>query len=296
MQVVVYGRIYKEIDSEYVQKLFDILAERNINTYVYRPYLEQLHGHINFPRDVGVFEGYVDFKMYKFDFVITLGGDGTILNATTLIRDSNVPILGINLGRLGFLASIEKTSIASAIDLAMRGMYSIDKRRLLYLESSQPLFGEIPFALNDCTILKRDTSSMITIHTFINGAYLNSYWADGIVIATPTGSTGYSLSCGGPIIFPNSGNFVITPVAPHNLNVRPIVISDDSVISFEIEGRAENFLCTLDSRFETITALDELAVRKNDFTINLVQVEDNTFLTTIREKLTWGTDKRNVRR
>jgi len=197
------------------------------------------------------------------------------------------------LGRLGFLASIEKEKIREAISLLKAGRYSLSERTLLHLESNHPLFGDIPFALNDCTLLKRDTSSMIVIHTFINGAYLNSYWADGLIISTPTGSTGYSLSCGGPIIFPNSGNFVITPVAPHNLNVRPIVISDSSVISFEVEGRAENFLCTLDARFETITSEFQLAVRKCDFDIKLIQLHGWSFMHTIREKLMWGTDTRN---
>lgn len=293
MQVVVYSKVLKEKDIPHIQHLFDALHEEGIHAYVYAPYLEQLKGEIRLPAQVGTFGGYLDFTNHKFDFFITLGGDGTILAATTHIRDSQVPILGINLGRLGFLASIEKKRIHDAIKLLKRGMYSIQERSMLYLESNLPIFGEIRFALNDMTLLKRDTSSMITIHTFINGAYLNSYWADGIIVATPTGSTGYSLSCGGPIIFPNSGNFVITPVAPHNLNVRPIVISEDSVISFEIEGRAENFLCTLDSRFETITAAHQLAVRKNDFSIRLVQLHDVSFMDTIRQKLAWGSDKRN---
>lgn len=293
MQVVVYSKILKEKDIPFVQALFDALHQEEVTAYVYGPYLEQLKDKVNFRRDVGVFEGYLDFSIKRFDFFITLGGDGTILGAITHIRDQQVPILGINLGRLGFLASIEKRRISEAISLIKRGTYSIDERNLLYLESNLPIFGEIRFALNDCTLLKRDTSSMITIHTFINGAYLNSYWADGIIVATPTGSTGYSLSCGGPIIFPNSGNFVITPVAPHNLNVRPIVISDKEVISFEIEGRAENFLCTLDSRFETISSGHQLAVRRNDFTIRLVQLLDIGFLETIRSKLTWGIDSRN---
>ena len=293
MQVVVYSRILKEKDIPHVQNLFDALHNEGINAYVYAPYLEQIKDRIKFKSDIGAFEGYVDFAVKKIDFIITLGGDGTILAATTLIRGSNVPILGINLGRLGFLASIEKKRIHQTIALLKRGIYSFDERKMLYLESNLPLFGGLCFALNDCTILKRDTSSMITIHTYINGAYLNSYWADGIIIATPTGSTGYSLSCGGPVIFPNSGNFVITPVAPHNLNVRPIVISDDSVVSFEIEGRAENFLCTLDSRFETITSGHQLAVRKNDFNIRLVQLQEAGFMDTLREKLTWGNDPRN---
>lgn len=293
MQVVVYGRQLKEKDIPYVQELFDILSDKKINTYVYKGYLDTFDERIQFKKSVGLFEGYLDFKTRKFDALISLGGDGTILNATTLVRDTGVPILGINLGRLGFLASIEKARIKEAIDLLEQGRYNFDERTMLYLESNIPIFGETRFALNDCTLLKRDTSSMITIHTFINGAYLTSYWADGIIIATPTGSTGYSLSCGGPIIFPNSGNFVITPVAPHNLNVRPIVISDSSVISFEIEGRAENFLCTLDSRFETISSEHQLAVRKCDYNIRLVQLQKTTFLETMREKLTWGQDTRN---
>lgn len=293
MQIVVYGRIGKKKDFPFIQSFFDILAEEGINAYVNKNYLESLEGNIVFKNDVGVFEGYLDFKTRNFDYVITLGGDGTILNAVAEVRDADVPILGINLGRLGFLASIEKEKIKEAIGLLKTGRYSLSERTLLHLESNHPMFGEIPFAMNDCTLLKRDTSSMIVIHTYINGAYLNSYWADGLIVSTPTGSTGYSLSCGGPIIFPNSGNFVITPVAPHNLNVRPIVISDSSVISFEVEGRAENFLCTLDARFETITSDFQLAVRKCDFSVKLIQLHGWSFMHTIREKLMWGNDTRN---
>ncbi len=293
MQIVVYGRIGKKKDFPIIQSFFDILTEEGISAYVNKNYLESLKGNINFKSDVGIFEGYLDFKTRNFDYIITLGGDGTILNAVAEVRDADVPILGINLGRLGFLASIEKEKIREAIGLLKSGRYSLSERTLLQLESNHPMFGDIPFALNDITLLKRDTSSMIVIHTFINGAYLNSYWADGLIVSTPTGSTGYSLSCGGPIIFPNSGNFVITPVAPHNLNVRPIVISDSSVISFEVEGRAENFLCTLDARFETITSEFQLAVRKCDFDIKLIQLHGWSFMHTIREKLMWGTDTRN---
>ena len=293
MQVVVYSRVAKEEDLPTIQTLFDALHNEDVSIYVYAPYLEQIKDKVTFKGPVGIFESYMDFSVKKIDFIITLGGDGTILAAVTLIRDSGVPILGINLGRLGFLASVEKKKIASSINYLKRGIYAVEERRMLYLESNLPVFGELCFALNDCTLLKRDTSSMITIHTYINGAYFNSYWADGIIISTPTGSTGYSLSCGGPVIFPNSGNFVLTPVAPHNLNVRPIVISDDSIISFEVEGRAENFLCTLDSRFEPISAAHQLAVRKNDFTTKLVQLGEIGFLETLREKLTWGIDSRN---
>lgn len=293
MQVLIYGSVAKKQDIPYIQCLFDILHEQNINAYVYKPYFAQIQTQLNFSRDVGIFEHYHDFKSHKIDFVITLGGDGTILNAATLIRDAAVPILGINLGRLGYLADVEKILQKEAISCLINGQYRIESRSMLYLESNQTLFGETPFALNDFTILKRDTSSMITIHTYVNGEYLNSYWADGLIIATPTGSTGYSLSCGGPIIFSNSENFVITPVAPHNLSVRPVVLPDSSVITFEIEGRTDNFLCTLDSRFETITSEFQIAVRKCEFPLLLVQLKGQTFLKTLRKKLAWGADNRN---
>lgn len=293
MQVVIYSQLLKEKDIPHVQELFDLLAEENFSTYVYGPYLEELRPHINFKKDVGQIEGHLDFKIKRFDMIITLGGDGTILKAATLVRDYGIPILGINLGRLGFLARVEKTKLKEALHMLALGRFTTETRGMLYLESNLPIFDETPFALNDLTLLKRDTSSMITIHTFVNGAYLNSYWADGIIVATPTGSTGYSLSCGGPIVFPGSGNFVVTPVAPHNLNVRPIVLSDDSVISFEVEGRAENFLCTLDSRFETITSVHSLAVRKNKFGIQLVKLPGISFMDTLRSKLNWGEDRRN---
>ena len=293
MQVVIYSQMFKDTDREPVQELFDLLAAENFTTYIYGPYLEQIRPHIHFTREVGVFESHLDFLIKKFDLFITLGGDGTILSAVLAIRGYPIPILGINLGRLGFLARVEKSKMQEAMRLLARSRYETERRDMLYLESNLPLFGDTPYALNDFTLLKRDTSSMITIHTYINGAYLNSYWADGIIVATPTGSTGYSLSCGGPIIFPGSGNFVVTPVAPHNLNVRPIVISDDAVISFQIEGRADNFLSTLDSRFETVTAVHELAVRKNDFGIELVKLPEITFMDTLRGKLNWGEDRRN---
>ena len=293
MQVVVFGKQYKDRDLPFIQALFDSLYAEGVTTYVFAPYLRDLEGRVRFAGPYAAFDGYRDFFVHRIDFVIVLGGDGTMLNAVTLVRNAGVPMLGINLGRLGFLASIEKHHIEQAIQKLVQGHYTVNERTMLYLESSPALFGEIPFALNDCTLLKRDTSSMITIHTFLNGDYLNSYWADGIIISTPTGSTAYSLSCGGPIVLPNSGNFVITPVAPHNLNLRPIVLSDQSIISFEIEGRAENFICTLDSRFELISAHHQLAVRRNDFFIRLVQLQDASFLETLREKLTWGTDLRN---
>ena len=293
MQVAVYSQILKTEDEPFVQQLFDTLYRHGIAAYLYAPYLTSTQGRISFKTNIGTFESHTDFKMREFDYLITLGGDGTMLSSVTFLRDSGVPILGINLGRLGFMATVGKTHIDEAIDQLVKGQFYIANRRTLHLESDPPLFGDMPFALNDFTILKRDTSSMISIHCFINGSYMNTYWADGIILATPTGSTGYSLSCGGPIVFPDSNNFILTPVAPHNLNVRPLVLSDSSVIAFEVEGRAENFLCTLDSRFEVITTDHQIAIRRGDFNIKLVHLKDEGFLNTIRNKLTWGADLRN---
>ncbi len=293
MQVVIYSRRLKEKDIPFVQILFDELSAMNINAFVYTPYKKQLHGNIQFKNDIGDFDGYMDFKVKKINVLITLGGDGTMMDATTIVRDSKVPIIGLNLGRLGFLASIEKQRIKEVVQLLKAGRYAIMERQMIKLDSNYPLFGEIPFALNEFTLLKRDTSSMISIHTYVNGAYLNTFWADGLILATPTGSTAYSLSCGGPIVFPGSGNFVITAVAPHNLNVRPIVLPDSSIVTFEVEGRAENFLCTLDSRTETITAAYKLAISKNDFPINLIQLQGARFVKTLRSKMGWGIDSRN---
>ena len=293
MKIAIYSRFLKKEHISFVQILIDLLCQREAELYVYEEYFKSFENKLRTPRNLHFFCDYEDFKSQNIDFVITLGGDGTILDAVTIVRDTGVPIMGINLGRLGFLAMIEKNQIEIAIDVLYSDSYALDNRTLLYLESSDPIFGDKNFALNDFTILKRDTSSMVIIHTYVNGEFLNSYWADGIIVATPTGSTGYSLSCGGPIIFPKSGNIIITPVAPHNLNVRPIVLSDDSIISFEVEGRAKNFLCTLDSRYETINTHFQLAVRKADFQINLFRFTDRNFLYMIREKLKWGIDTRN---
>ncbi len=294
MKIAVFSRFLKPEHRELVQELFGELAMRpHIKICIFRDYYESFEEKIHIENELIFYTEYQDFKAIEPDFMLTLGGDGTILEAVTIVRDSGVPILGINLGRLGFLAMNEKHRIAEAIAALEQNAFTLDPRSLLLLDSSEPLFGDLNFALNDFTILKRDTSSMVIIHTYVNGEFLNSYWADGIIVATPTGSTGYSLSCGGPIIFPRSGNFIITPVAPHNLNVRPIVLSDDVVVSFEIEGRAEHFLCTLDSRYRSIRASCQMAVRKAPFRVNLLRPNDRNFLYMIREKLHWGIDSRN---
>lgn len=293
MKIAIYSRFLKKDHISFVQILFDILAQRDAELFIFEDYYKSFDDQIKIQQKLELFQEHEDFKAQNIDFMISLGGDGTILDVVTIVRDTEVPIMGINLGRLGFLAMIEKNRIEQAFDAIYSDSYTLDQRSILYLESSPSIFGDKNFALNDFTILKRDTSSMVIIHTYVNGEFLNSYWADGIIVATPTGSTGYSLSCGGPIIFPKSGNFIITPVAPHNLNVRPIVLSDNAVISFEVEGRAKNFLCTLDSRYETIDTHFQLAVRKADFQVNLVRFTDRNFLYMIREKLKWGIDSRN---
>ena len=255
-----------------------------------KKYGELIKDRVNFACDT--FSDFDEIRN-KTEILISLGGDGTILEALTFIKNTQTPILGINFGRLGFLANVGKEQIHQAIDIVARGKYLIDKRSLLELNSNKPLFGNMNFALNEMTIQRKDQSSMITVKTFLNGELLNAYWADGLIISTPTGSTGYSLSCGGPILYPTSGNVVITPVAPHNLNVRPIVVSDDVILSFEVSGRGNSFLCTLDSRFETIDSSYQIAIKKAPFTANLVRLTDMNFISSLKNKLNWGIDQRN---
>jgi len=293
MKIFIYSQLLKDKDKEYITQLFDVIQEQSLEVAIYGDYARQLEeSDLELPT-YSIVSTYEDLLASKSDMVVTLGGDGTILSVIELVRDSQIPVLGVNLGRLGFLSSIEKSKLKDSFTGVLNGEYYTEERTLLSLGCNLPLFENLPFALNDFTLHKRDTSSMITIHTYVDGKFLNSYWADGIVVSTATGSTGYSLSCGGPIIFPSSGNIVITPVAPHNLNVRPIVLSEDSKISFEIEGRSENFLCTLDSRYETVTAEHQISIQKAKFNIHLAHPSDITFMKTIRGKLMWGLDKRN---
>lgn len=293
MNILLYSKVLKKSNHEAVQHIFDVLKELGMTTYVFTPFLDQVKQSLSPQQACLPFDGYVDFENVKIDCVLSLGGDGTILGAVTVVRDTGVPIMGINLGRMGFLANIEKKNIDNALLNLYHRKFTLDKRTLLYLDSNLPLFGQTPFALNDCTILKRDTSSMIQIKAFINGELLNTYWADGLIIATPTGSTGYSLSCGGPVIYPNASTLIITPVAPHNLSTRPIIVPDDSVISLEISGRENMYICTLDSRLERITETHTIAIKKCDFKINMVKFSGQTFNKTLRDKLTWGIDPRN---
>ncbi len=292
MKVLFFARKVSESNYGPIGEIFAQFDQAGIEITIYETLLNQLHGYVPLPK-ANIMSTFEPLEKNSFDYLIVLGGDGSILDATVLVKDSGIPIMGINLGRLGFLASIEKSMVAEVIKAMLHGTLAIEERTMLSITSNFPIFKEANFALNDFTILKRDTSSMINIHTFVNGDYLTTYWADGLILATPTGSTAYSLSCGGPIMFPSTDSFVITPVAPHNLNVRPLIVPNSAVISFQVEGRSDNFLCTMDTRLEMITSAHEIAIKKNDFSIKLARLTNSSFLLGLREKLAWGKDKRN---
>jgi NAD+ kinase len=292
MKIAIYSRGLEENQHKEINVLLHELVQHDVEPVFYQEFFNKFYSAVDFKSKYSTFSSADDLDD-TVDFMISLGGDGTLLDTVTLVKDKGIPVLGINYGRLGFLANIGKGELQTAVEALVNGKYVIDKRTLIHLDANIPLFGDTPYALNECTILKKDSSSMIKIHTYLNGEFLNTYWADGLIVATPTGSTGYSLSCNGPVVFPDSGSFVITPVAPHNLNIRPIIVPDDTIISFEVEGRTDGFLCTLDSRREFVTKEIQLAVRKEAFGINLVRLNENNFLQTLRNKLSWGLDVRN---
>ena len=292
MTIAVYGRPVNPTQIPFAENVLNILTTSGCDVLIHKDYYAFLKSSLETIGPLKEFETFEDLKG-KADFLFSIGGDGTLLDTVLLVKDSKIPIAGVNAGRLGFLSSISKENIATAVEALSKGHYSVDSRTLLKVESNHPVFNGNNIALNDFTIHKKETSAMIKIHTYLNGEYLNSYWADGLIIATPTGSTGYSMSCGGPIIVPQSESFVITPIAPHNLNVRPIIVSDKNVISLEVEGRSQNFMATLDSRSETIDSSFQLAVRKESYCINLVRLSNENFLGTLRSKLNWGLDSRN---
>lgn len=293
MQVALYSRGFITEDIANIRLLLEELQRAEIESIIYEPFYRTLEQHIPFESVPLLFSSAEDLPG-KIDFLMSLGGDGTLLDTVCYVRDTNIPVIGINFGRLGFLASIGKEEIHALVKALLNRTYVVDQRSLLHLDANIPLFGDVPYALNEFTIHKKDTSAMVKIHTYLNGEFLNTYWADGLIVATPTGSTGYSLSCGGPIVFPDAGNFVITPVAPHNLNVRPIIVPNNNIISFEVEGRSDQFLCTLDSRMETIDNTVQLAIKKEEFKLSLLRLDDSNFLHTLRNKLLWGIDARNT--
>jgi NAD+ kinase len=291
MKVAIHGRSFAEETKYHVQALFDILKERQIDISFsasfhqfllqsgVNPYSEKTYPHPHGAPDA--------------DFIFSIGGDGTLLESVMQARSRQIPILGINTGRLGFLATVSPAMIQDALGAFFDGQFQIDNRTLVSLLSDTDLFEEYNFALNDFTITKTDTSSMVTIHAYLDGEFLNSYWADGLIVSTPTGSTGYSLSCGGPVVLPTNDVFVITPISPHNLNVRPMIIPDVSQLSFRVESRSNNFLVSLDSRFRIVDETVALTVKKELFKARLVKLKQDNFVETLRTKLHWGLDARN---
>ncbi|MCC6721242.1 MAG: NAD kinase [Bacteroidia bacterium] len=294
MKIGIYARTLKNKQAiECLQNLLASLAHKEIETFVHdkiSEYFNDLKIFSNEKYEVFTNENILDTQI---DYMLSIGGDGTILDTLDIVKDSGIPIMGFNTGRLGYLATSNPENIDKVIDELILKSYRIDKRTLLKLESENDFFDGFPYALNDFVIHKKDSASMIIVHTYLNGEFMNSYWADGLIVATPTGSSAYSLSCGGPILIPKSASFVITPIAPHNLSLRPIVIPDNTVLSFEIEGRVKSYLLSLDSKSCSIKKGTQIAVRKADFTFNLIRLGDDNYLDALRNKMMWGQDIRN---
>ncbi len=292
MKIALFGKALSEENRVFMNYLLDNLQLAGVGVSIYRPFLQQIASCMPPQCKYGTFENH-EALIAQADLMFSIGGDGTMLDAVPMIRDSGMPILGINMGRLGFLSNIQKDEIDIAIRKVLQGAYHLEKRTLLELLSPCGVFDEVNFALNELSVIRYPENSLLSIKVFVDDIYLNTYWGDGILLATPTGSTAYSLSAGGPIVAPTSRNFLITPIAAHNLTVRPIVIPDDSVIRIQVEGRERRFVFSMDSRIRTLDTSVELTVRKAPFCINTMRMEGEDFFATIRNKLMWGKDNRN---
>ncbi|MBO9702322.1 MAG: NAD kinase [Sporocytophaga sp.] len=291
MKIAIHGRTFNNDAIPFIQEMFDNLKSRESEIQVYKNFsgfLDKVGIKYN---SAHIYSRHEELE--ETDFLFSIGGDGTFLESVSFAGPQQIPLLGINTGRLGFLATTPREKILQAIDSIYKHTYKFEERTLIHLDSDIDLFNGVNFALNEFAILKRDISSMIVVHTYINGEYLNSYWADGLIISTPTGSTGYSLSCGGPLVMPSTNNFIISPVSPHNLNVRPMIVPDSSVLSFEIEARNKNFLISLDSRSKSVPVKTKLTVRRERFKAKIVELEGYNYFQTLRNKLNWGLDLRN---
>ncbi len=293
MKIAIFGQTFDDSFSDAIYKIFEKLNKNKVTIIVYDEFLKYIREHLFFePKISEVFDSVDNFPR-NVDLIFSIGGDGTFLKCVSYAKISQTPIVGINSGRLGFLAYISKEEISDAIDNIIKKNYSIEQRTLIELITDNRLFAEQNYALNEITVQKRDSSAMISVDVYMNDELLNKYWADGLIIATPTGSTAYSLSAGGPIIVPGSGNLVITPLAPHNLTVRPIVLSDDNILKLKVTGRSQSFMVALDFRTEVFDQNTVLTVKKASFTINMIKLKNSNFFTTLRNKLMWGLDKRN---
>ena len=292
MNIAIHGRKVNESGFPYIIKLLTELNSKGVQVFLSNSLYELLQETSLPLQDCKVYSEQAGVP--DVNFTISIGGDGTLLETVTHVGAKEIPILGVNTGRLGFLATVSQDSIKEAIDALYQERFSYEYRTLVELDGNADLIGNLNFALNEVTVTKKDTSSMIVVHAYVDDQYLNSYWADGLIIATPTGSTGYSLSCGGPVVSPQSNNLIITPISPHNLTVRPLVISDDSVVTIQVESRSENFLLSLDSRSYTVAIeTNKMTIRKSPFKVNLVKFGGYSFLDTLRQKLSWGLDVRN---
>lgn len=291
MRIALFGKRFDDSFRESMCRLLDALSRHGVQMAVYKPFFDFLESNCRIgmpPCDT------FDSPLHRgaVDVVLSIGGDGTFLETVTYVGNSGIPVLGINSGRLGFMADTSQSEIESSIEELLGGHYRLEQLDLLCMESCVPIEG-VNYALNEVAITKRDSSSMITIHTYLNGEFLNSYWADGLIVATPTGSTAYSLSVGGPVMHPASPNFIITAIAPHNLNVRPLVVPNDVMIDLHIEGRGRKILASLDSRNFVFENNCRLRIRKAPFRINVIRFAGCSFYATLRNKLMWGADKRN---
>ncbi len=294
MKVAIYGKYYLNSTEPIINDIFVFFNNNGVEMIIESAFLKILHEKKIIQKEYKTFTSHKELDS-SFDMLISIGGDGTILRAAALVRNSGVPILGINAGRLGFLATVQKENIAEFMQFIIDKKYTISKRTLLSLSCTptNEAVEEINFAMNEISVSRKDTTSMITIETYLNNEFLNSYWADGLIIATPTGSTGYSMSCGGPILTPDVKGFVITPIAPHNLNARPLVVPDETEIRLKVSGREEHYLVSLDSRITSVKNETILVINKTPFQINMVEIPEETFLKTLRTKLFWGEDRRN---
>lgn len=291
MRIAIYGRPTDENISVVINELFTQLDNLKIKFLVHEDFLNYLRNVTSFSEPCPTFSK-VSLPV-NVDYLISVGGDGTFLESLTYVANSNIPVLGINTGKLGFLSQVSKDNVIPSLLALKEKKFSIETRSLLCLETPISLFGKYNYALNEICVQRKDSSTMITVHAYLNGEFLNSYWADGLIISTPTGSTAYSLSCSGPVLLPDDSSFIVTPISPHNLNVRPVIIPDNYIVKLKVEGRSPQYLVSLDSRSETFDSSVELNIRKADFGIKLIQMQGQSFTDTLRKKLNWGKDLRN---
>jgi NAD+ kinase len=293
VKIALYGKRFDDEFSDSIEKLLDSMVRRGIGIVVFEKFYLFLTQKVTLPSTIEIFRSTEELR--GVSFLLSVGGDGTLLETAAIIRDTRIPVLGINTGRLGFLSPVSGNDIDQAIEALVNQDFTLDKRSLIEVKSEQHDFGDFPFALNDVTITNKQRSSMIAVHTYVNDQFMSTYWADGLIVATPTGSTAYSLSCGGPIVMPESNNVILTPIAPHNLNVRPFVLPNTGKVSLRAEGREPHFSLTLDSRSFVIDNETIVELTRASFEFHLVSLSGIGFFNTIRQKMGWGLDARSKR-